>query len=107
MKITKNEGWSSGTIYNRILVLCEEFGWTISRLAELAGMSPSTIYTYRYRDSMPKIETLVTICDVFGITLADFFQVKDRGTEELMSVLSRLSDSSKELIKEVAKRMKE
>ena len=67
MKITKNEGWSAKTIYNRILALCEERGWTLTRLAELAAMNTSTLYTYRYRASMPTIETLVEMCEVFEI----------------------------------------
>ena len=106
MKITKNEGWSAKTIYNRILVLCEERGWTLTRLAELAAMNTSTLYIYWYRDSMPTIETLVEMCEVFEITLAEFFMVEDKN-EELIRILNGLSDSSKELLMEVAKRMKE
>ena len=107
MKVTKNEGWSSKTIYNRILVLCEERGWTLTRLAELAAMTPSTIYTYRYRQSMPKIETLVVMCEVFDITLAQFFMLDESKDDELIIVLNGLSDSSRKLLKEVAKRMRD
>lgn len=106
MEITKNEGWTSKTIYNRILELCEKYGWTMNRLAELSGMTQSTMYTYRYRNSMPKIETLIAICDAFGITLAQFFMVKDDDADELYVVLSQLSHESKTLLMEVARRMK-
>lgn len=106
MEITKNEGWTSKTIYNRILELCEEYGWTMNRLAELSGMTQSTMYTYRYRNSMPKIETLIAICDTFGITLAKFFMVKDDEVDELYIILSQLSHESKTLLMEVAKKMK-
>lgn len=106
MEITKNEGWTSKTIYNRILELCEKYGWTMNRLAELSGMTQSTMYTYRYRNSMPKIETLIAICDAFGITLAQFFMVKDDDVDELYVVLSQLSHESKTLLMEVARRMK-
>ena len=87
-------------------MLCEERGWTLTRLAELAAMNTSTLYTYRYRDSMPTIETLVEMCEVFEITLAEFFMVEDKN-EKLIRILNGLSDSSKELLMEVAKRMKE
>lgn len=107
MESIKNEVWSSKTIYNRILVLCEEYGWTMSRLAEMSGMTQSTLYTYRYRNSMPKIETLIAICDAFGITLAQFFMLENEETDELYQTLNNLSDISKNLLKEVAKRMKE
>lgn len=106
MEVTKNEGWTSKTIYNRILELCEEYGWTMNRLAELSGMTQSTMYTYRYRNSMPKIETLIAICDAFGITLAKFFMVKDDEVDELYIILSQLSLESKRLLMEVAKKMK-
>lgn len=106
MEVTKNEGWTSKTIYNRILELCEEYGWTMNRLAELSGMTQSTMYTYRYRNSMPKIETLIAICDAFGITLAKFFMVKDDEVDELYIILSQLSHESKRLLMEVAKKMK-
>ena len=48
MKITKNEGWSAKTIYNRILALCEERGWTLTRLAELAAMNVYHICVFTY-----------------------------------------------------------
>lgn len=106
MEITKNEGWTSKTIYNRILELCEEYGWTMNRLAEMSGMTQSTIYSYRYRNSIPKVETLIAICDALGITLTKFFLVKDDDVDELYVVLSQLSHDSRQLLMEVAKKMK-
>lgn len=106
MEITKNEGWTSKTIYNRILELCEEYGWTMNRLAEMSGMTQSTIYSYRYRNSIPKVETLIAICDALGITLTKFFLVKDDDVDELYVVLSQLSYDSRQLLMEVAKKMK-
>lgn len=106
MEITKNEGWTSRTIYNRILELCEEYGWTMNRLAELSGMTQSTMYSYRYRNSIPRVETLIAICDALGITLTKFFMVKDDDVDELYIVLSQLSHESRNLLMEVAKKMK-
>lgn len=106
MEITKNEGWTSKTIYNRILELCEEYGWTMNRLAELSGMTQSTMYSYRYRNSIPRVETLIAICDALGITLTKFFMVKDDDVDELYIVLSQLSHESRNLLMEVAKKMK-
>lgn len=106
MEITKNEGWTSKTIYNRILELCEEYGWTMNRLAEMSGMTQSTMYSYRYRNSIPKVETLIAICDALGITLTKFFLVKDDDVDELYVVLSQLSHDSRQLLMEVAKKMK-
>ena len=103
----KNQEWTSVTIYNRILVLCEERGWTISRLTELSNVSQSTFFAFRYRKSMPSIDTLVSICEAFGITLSKFFLIEDSDTNELYIMLNNLSPESRKLLKEVAKRMKE
>lgn len=103
----KNQEWTSVTIYNRILSLCEEKGWTISRLTELSNVSQSTFFAFRYRKSMPSIDTLVSICEAFGITLSKFFLIEDSDTNELYIMLNNLSPESRKLLKEVAKRMKE
>lgn len=107
MDNTKNEVWNSQTIYSRILALCEERGWTMYRLAEMSGVSMATLYSYRYRVSMPKIETLIAVCDAFGISIAKFFMMQDTDSDELYAALSELSKTSKNLLKEVALRMKE
>lgn len=107
MIINKNEGWTAKTIYSRVLVLCEQREWSITKLAEQAQLAPSTFYTYRYRNSIPSVETLIAICDAFGITLAKFFMVEDSETDELYEVLNGLSSTSKNLLKEVALRMRE
>ena len=95
MITNKNEGWTAKTIYSRILVLCEQREWSITKLAEQAMLAPSTFYTYHYRNSIPTVETLIAICDAFGITLAKFFMIEDAETDELYEVLNGLSSSSK------------
>lgn len=69
-------------------------------------MTQSTMYSYRYRNSIPKVETLIAICDALGITLTKFFLVKDDEVDELYVVLSQLSRDSRQLLMEVAKKMK-
>lgn len=107
MNNKKNKSWTSETIYNRILSLCEQNEWSITKLAEQAGLTPSTFYTYRYRNSMPTVETLIAVCDAFGISLAKFFLIEDNETDELYNLIKGLSPTSKDLLKEVAKRMRE
>lgn len=72
----------------------------------MSGMTQSTMYSYRYRNSIPKVETLIAICDALGITLTKFFLVKDDEVDELYVVLSQLSRDSRQLLMEVAKKMK-
>ena len=53
--------------------LCKERGWSTYKLAEEAGITPSTMFNMRSRGTLPSIITLNSICNAFGITLAEFF----------------------------------
>lgn len=107
MKKMQNDVWTSKTIYRRILELCQYFNWTLYQLSDASGVPIATLYTYRRRSSIPKVETLLAICDAFGISLAKFFSVESNDAEELYVTLCNLSPTSRRLLKEVAKRMKE
>lgn len=50
-----------------------ERGWSVYKLAELAGLSEKCIYNWKTRNSIPTIQALDSICDAFGITLSQFF----------------------------------
>ena len=61
-------------VRNRILVLCEKNNITINKLANISGLSPSSLKSILYGKSKnPKIETIKIICDGLGITLGVFF----------------------------------
>ncbi|MBE6012562.1 helix-turn-helix domain-containing protein [Anaeropeptidivorans aminofermentans] len=61
-------------VRNRILVLCEKNNITINKLANISGLSPSSLKSILYGKSKnPKIETIKIICDGLGITLGEFF----------------------------------
>lgn len=63
-------------VKNRILQLCEERHMTINKLATESAVPPSSIKNILYGKSInPGIVTLKMICDGFGITLIDFFNV--------------------------------
>lgn len=61
-------------VAERILQLCKQEGIAINALANLAGLTPSTVYSIlNQRSKNPGIITLQKICDGFGITLQVFF----------------------------------
>lgn len=67
-----------GAIKVRIKRLCFENGITLNKLANLCGISPSSIKNIMYGKSCnPKILTIKMICDGLNITLAEFFDVKE------------------------------
>lgn len=65
-------------IKNRILQLCKERNITISKLATLSAVSPSSIKSIFYGKSMnPKILTIKKLCDGLDITLGEFFSTPE------------------------------
>lgn len=65
-------------IKNRIHQLCAERSITISKLATLTALSPSSIKNILYGRSVnPKILTLKKICDGLDISLQEFFDTKE------------------------------
>ena len=71
-------------VKNRLLVLCEQHGMSIHKLALESAVAPSTIKNILYGKSQnPGIVTLKMLCDGFGITLIDFFDTPEfRGLEQ-------------------------
>ena len=61
-------------VIKRIEDLMKERNWTDYKLSKKSGLSSSTIANMRRRNTIPSIPTLETICEAFGISLAQFFQ---------------------------------
>lgn len=74
----------------RIEELRARRGWTINRLAYEAALPQSSLATMYERKTPPKLELLQSLCDAFGITLAQFF------SEEEQAIM--VSEEEKQLI---------
>lgn len=58
----------------RIIELCGQYNMTINRLANEAGVSPSSLKNILYGKSRnPGVVTIKMLCDGWGITIAEFF----------------------------------
>ena len=65
-------------IANRILQLCEERGIAINELANMSGVSPSTVYSILNEKSQnPGAITIKKLCDGMDITLGEFFSTPE------------------------------
>ena len=65
-------------IKNRILQLCKERNITMSKLATLSAVSPSSIKSIFYGKSInPIILTIKKLCDGLDITLGEFFSAPE------------------------------
>ena len=61
-------------IAKRILELCEQRNIAINALANLSGVSPSTVYSMLNEKSQnPGAVSIKKLCDGLEITLRDFF----------------------------------
>jgi transcriptional regulator with XRE-family HTH domain len=64
-------------VKNRLLLLLDEKGMSIHKLAMESGVPPSTIKNILYGKSKnPGIVTLKILCDGLGINLSEFFSEK-------------------------------
>ena len=65
-------------IRNRILELCGERNITLNKIANIAGLPPSSVKNILYGKSKnPKIITIKALCAGFGITLGEFFSTPE------------------------------
>lgn len=62
----------------RIEELCRERGWSHYRLAIEMDTSPNNIGNLFRRTSVPSVPTIRHICEVMGITVAQFYQTDGR-----------------------------
>ena len=66
------------TIANRILELCNERNIAVNELANISGVSPSTVYSILNEKSQnPGAITIKKLCDGLGITLGEFFSTPE------------------------------
>ena len=64
-------------IHDRLRQLLRERGWTEYRLSRECNLSQTTMGNVFRRNTMPSLATLETICDGFGITMAQLFAEGD------------------------------
>ena len=61
-------------IANRILQLCKERGIAVNELANISGVSPSTVYSMLNEKSQnPGVVSIKKICDGLEISVREFF----------------------------------
>ena len=84
-------------VLERIDELRKEKGWSVNYLAMEAGLTQSTVNNLYSRKSEPKLSTLRTICDAFGIALSDFFK-EEETEDELMRKIKSLSPDKKKAL---------
>lgn len=61
-------------VKNRLAVLMAERGLKVSKVSELTGISRNALTSLKYnRTKMIRLDTINTLCKLFGITPGEFF----------------------------------
>ncbi len=65
-------------VARRIIELCEQRNLAVNALANISGVSPSTIYSMLNEKSQnPGVVSIKKICDGLDITLGEFFSTQE------------------------------
>lgn len=86
------------TIMDKIEQLNAERWWSLYELSKRTDIAESTIYTWKRKNKCPSLPVLSKICNVYGITVYQFFNGIGDGslTEEQKEVLNVWSVLNKE-----------
>lgn len=98
-------------VIKKLIELREKSGLSDYRIAKEAGLSPSTVSNIFTRNTVPRVDTLESVCGVFGVTLAQFFQENEEMallSEEEIEMLSKwktLSEKKKKAVRSLLSAM--
>ncbi|MBS5065157.1 MAG: helix-turn-helix transcriptional regulator [Hungatella hathewayi] len=98
-------------IQGRIRQLMEERGWSEYRLSKQSHLSQSTVSNIFRKSNAPALPTLKSICNGFGITLAQFFSEDSESIElteqqkELFKKWSTLNETQKKILLDLMNNM--
>lgn len=66
------------TVVNRFKQICNDRNIASNELANLAGVTPSTVYSlFNESRNNVSIKTIKTLCDGLNITLGEFFSTAE------------------------------
>ena len=75
--------WIMSFELDRIEELCNDRGWSHYRLAKEMEISPNSIGNLFRRTTVPSIPTIRHICQVFGISMSEFYSTE--GSQAILS----------------------
>lgn len=86
--------------------LQHERGWSTYKLAEMSGLTGSTLTNMFNRKTLPSLTTLYALCDAFEITMSEFFQTleTDEPTPDELNMLKKfrqLNYERKRIVKDI------
>lgn len=97
------------TILEKIDEMNRARGWSTYELCKRANIAEGTLYSCKRRERNPSNDVLEKICQVYGITLYQFYHDLGGNSElteeqkELLTLNSLLEDDEKTALKNLAK----
>ena len=70
-------------IITNLMKLRQASNMTVKQLGERAGISYTVVYDMEIRNILPKVETLVKLCNVFNITFQELIGSTFKGKEPM------------------------
>lgn len=98
---------NSDDVINKLIEIRDRRKWTNYKIAKESNVPTTTISNIFNKKSKPQIDTLLYICNGFGITPAQFFEEDEeqpRLTNEQVQVLelwNQLSEDQKNAVKTI------
>lgn len=99
-------------VLNKIKKLMTERGFSEYHLAKISGVAQTTINSLFRKGNLPTIPTLESICNAFGMSLAEFFADGTKISEltpeqiEMFEKWSELTDEQKNILFALINQMK-
>lgn len=84
--------------------ICEAKGTTPYKIAKKAGLSSSTVSCFLNGKTIPRIDTMMMLCNQLGVFITDFFderelaELQTREEANLLEAYRRLETPKKELL---------
>ncbi|MDD3185878.1 MAG: helix-turn-helix domain-containing protein [Anaerostipes sp.] len=97
-------------VLNRINELMKRNGWSRYQLSKKSGITDSTLASMFKNNNLPSLPTLFKLCDGFGITVSEFFDIEtplppalDRDQERILTYWGMLDKNNQKIAFEILK----
>ena len=97
------EFWTSEQFFARLDEHLKVRGWKISDLGIMTDVTSQSLYALRKRKALPSLTTLCSICDAFGVTLTEFFDVDSTRNADAVAIMLKVKTLPPKTVADLAR----
>lgn len=97
------EFWSSEMFFSRLDAFLKARGWKISDIGNQTDITSQSLYALRKRNALPSLTTLCHICDAFGVTLTEFFDVDSTRNADAVAIMLKVKTLPPKTVADLAR----